>query len=460
MNNLDLTKLAQQIKILRHWIDVQQIATPLSAERSMRRNLEVWRETLDELSTCQEALHQQHEQLIVALQTVEEERQRYRDLFDLAPDGFIVTDTIGVVRQANEAAATLLGKPKQWLVDKLLILFVTQEKRREFRMRLHTLATAQRRHEWEAQLQSHNRTSFYVSMIVSPVFDAAGKVSSLLWLIRDISAQKWAEEELRKASHELAQQVTKRTAQLIAANEALRIEITARQQAQAQLIETERLAVLGITAEKVAHEIGNTLNNLSTTVQLQRYHINAQPSLRDATLAATMQDSQQQLLRLHTIVQGWRSLAQQSQLHLESMNLYALLSEELDSHARRAADQNVTVVRDLPGALPPVKADREKLQCALRNVYANALNAMPTGGTLTVRVSHAGEYVYIEVGDTGPSLPAGTDLFDLFTTTLPPGVGLGLAIAERIINAHGGQIINKSDPNVGTLLCLTLPVER
>ena len=459
-SNIDLALLARQVEILRHWIDAQQDADQSPTEGTMNKNLEICRDALEELSACQEALRQQYDRLTSALQTAENERQRYQDLFDFAPEGYVVTDTMGVVRQANKTATALLGQPQEELRGKSLMLFVKQEERSQFHIQINRSLAEQRRHEWEIQLKPYNRTSFFASMIVLPVSDAAGKVNKLFWSIRDVSTQKWAEEELRKAPNELAQRVTEKTAQLIATNEALRSESIARQQMQHQLIENERLAVLGVTAEKVAHEIGNTLNNLSTTMQLQRAHINTQPSLRDATLAAMVHDSQQQIQRLSEIVHGWRSLAQQSRLHFESIDLPVLIGQVLESYAHRAVDQEVKVEQSLPEDLPHIKADREKIQRALSNLYANALNAMPSRGTLTVRASQVEEYILVEVGDTGPGLPRGIDLFDLFTTTLPPGIGLGLAIAEQIVNAHGGKMTYESDSDVGAIFRVALPVER
>ncbi|MGE0827700.1 MAG: sensor histidine kinase, partial [Candidatus Binatia bacterium] len=215
------------------------------------------------------------------------------------------------------------------------------------------------------------------------------------------------EEELRQASDEFEQRVNEHAAQLVAVNDALRREIVARQERQAQIIENERLAVLGVTAEKVAHEIGNTLNNLATSVQLQRYHLKSQPWTGDATLAAIVQDLQTQLQRLNTIVRAWRSLAQQSHLSLQPTPLAPLITEELETHARRSISQGITVVLDISADLPLVNVDREKLQRALGNVWTNALAAMPTGGTLTIRVSHSEKDVIIEVQDTGPGVPEG-----------------------------------------------------
>ena len=456
MDNSDFTLLTQQIELLRRQIETAQgNVDQFSAKSPTNEDLKVWRDMLDELSVCQEALNLQHEQL-------EKERRHYQDLFNFAPDGYVVTDTAGVMRHVNEAATTLLGMARQWLANKSIVLFIGQEERRQFRTDINLLLTERRRRHWEARLHPYNRPPFPASILAGPLIDAAGKVHSLLWVIRDVSPQKWMEEELRKGSQELAQQVTERTAQLVAANENLRAEIVSRQHAQAQLIENERLAVLGVTAEKVAHEIGNALNNLSTTVQMQRYHINTHTTLDDATLTTTMNDLQQQLRKLSETVHAWRSLAQQSRLQLEPTDLSALISETLDNHALHCAEQGVEMVRELPLDLPQVKTDREKLRRALHNVYANALNVMPTGGILTVSVSQTKEHMTINVGDTGPSLslPTGINLFDLLTTTLPPGVGLGLAIAEQIISAHGGKITYESDPSTGTIIRLTLPLEK
>ena len=111
-----------------------------------------------------------------------------------------------------------------------------------------------------------------------------------------------------------------------------------------------------------------------------------------------------------------------------------------------------------PG-LPTVPADRDLLARALGNLVANALEAMPDGGTLAVKTRAAEEGVALEVSDTGPGLTEEqrTRLFTPYYTTKKGGTGLGLAIVQGIVSDHGGRIQVESAPGAGTTFTLVLP---
>jgi signal transduction histidine kinase len=120
----------------------------------------------------------------------------------------------------------------------------------------------------------------------------------------------------------------------------------------------------------------------------------------------------------------------------------------------------VRIETDLAAGLPPVPADRDLLARALGNLVANALEAMPDGGTLAVKTRAVGEGVALEVSDTGPGLTEEqrTRLFTPYYTTKKGGTGLGLAIVQGIVSDHGGRIQVESAPGAGTTFTLVLPV--
>jgi signal transduction histidine kinase len=89
-----------------------------------------------------------------------------------------------------------------------------------------------------------------------------------------------------------------------------------------------------------------------------------------------------------------------------------------------------------------------------------AAEAMLEGGTLSVRVAHAGDQVRLEISDTGGGIPAGIDIFEPFITTKPQGTGLGLTIVRQIIAAHDGTLTYHSTPGQGTTFTISLPVLR
>ena len=165
-------------------------------------------ETLEELSTALEELHvaaeqmrQQSEELAATRQSVEEERQRYQDLFEHAPDGYLMTDSEGVIREANRAAATLLRVPQEFLVGKPLAVFVAEEAREAFHKRLTQMQRdATPAQDWQVSLQSREGELFPASLTVAPVRDTTGRLTGLRWLVRDISERKEAEDVLRSMS--------------------------------------------------------------------------------------------------------------------------------------------------------------------------------------------------------------------------------------------------------------------
>ncbi|MGB3759354.1 MAG: histidine kinase dimerization/phospho-acceptor domain-containing protein, partial [Rivularia sp. (in: cyanobacteria)] len=153
--------------------------------------------TVEELHVAQEELRQQNEQLIEYQQEIEKEHQRYQELFDFAPDGYLVTDTYGKIIEANLAASQLLALDKKKLAGKLIIIFVPQEKRGEFRKQLRYLYENKQIKDWELDLHNYSKTLFNCEINSSTINDKNGNCIGMRWLLRDISARKLAEAKMR-----------------------------------------------------------------------------------------------------------------------------------------------------------------------------------------------------------------------------------------------------------------------
>jgi signal transduction histidine kinase len=122
------------------------------------------------------------------------------------------------------------------------------------------------------------------------------------------------------------------------------------------------------------------------------------------------------------------------------------------------AARRIRIEQQVPATLPLVNADGERLKQALLNLCKNAVEAMPQGGTLTLRAQASKDEIVLEIVDTGTGIPAEIDIFEAFITTKPKGSGLGLPIVHQIIAAHKGTISYTSDPGKGTVFRLTLPL--
>lgn len=147
----------------------------------------------EELQVAAEELHQQNEELASAQMAVETERQRYQDLFDFAPDAYLVTDVAGIIREANRAAATLLNISQRFLVGKPLSTFVTENERHAFRSQLNLLQQAEQVQEWAVRLSPRNCAPCKAVLRVATVRDREGKPVTLRISVREVTERQRAE---------------------------------------------------------------------------------------------------------------------------------------------------------------------------------------------------------------------------------------------------------------------------
>ena len=262
---------------------------------------------------------------------------------------------------------------------------------------------------------------------------------------------------LQKARDELELRVHERTAELVAANAALRVEMAERQRAEEKLRQNQRFAAIVTAAAKLAHEIGNPLNGLATTVQILERSLGKEQPLTNNVLGESVQDLKHEISRLQSLLQGWRVLAHPLQLNLQPTSLSELVADVLRAQIPYYVEQDIHCIQSVPRELPLVMVDQEKLAQVLLNLCKNAVEAMSRGGTLIVSGSYTGKQVSLIVSDTGVGVAAEVNIFEPFTTTKDTGTGLGLAIVQQIVVAHKGAITYISTPGQGTTFTVTLP---
>jgi PAS domain S-box-containing protein len=171
--------------------------------------------TLEELRVAEEELRVQNEQLVTALNGVQSERLRYQELFEFAPDGYLVTDREGVIREANRAAAELFGVNQAELVGKPILVFIDQDDRHAYLSELDQICrSSSDKFSAELRLRPRDREPFCVALKIGLTRDEEGHLAALRWLVRDVSEQKKAEQEIRALNAKLEQQITDRTAEL------------------------------------------------------------------------------------------------------------------------------------------------------------------------------------------------------------------------------------------------------
>jgi PAS domain S-box-containing protein len=246
-------------------------------------------------------------------------------------------------------------------------------------------------------------------------------------------------------------------------------DVTPVRELEAQLRRSDQLAALGTLAAGLAHEIKNPLTSVRTFSRL------VPRKFQDERFRQTFQTVvPRELERINGIVEHLLQLARPTRLDFKPVRLPGLLERVLELYANQIEMKQVTVERVYARDLPAIQADPEHLYRALGNLVVNALDAMGTGGRLTLRAgwSEAGESslaprrrgferrVKVEIQDTGTGIPSSEadKVFIPFFTTKAGGTGLGLALAHKIIEDHGGSISFQSTPGVGTTFRVLLPL--
>lgn len=226
---------------------------------------------------------------------------------------------------------------------------------------------------------------------------------------------------------------------------------------EAEVARRERLSALGNLAAAVAHEVRNPLNAIS--VGLQRLREEFRPAA-GAEYARFVDLMQGEVKRLDGIVEQFLALARPLSLKAESAGVGTLLQEVIALVRPDADTRGVRITLEVPPDLPAVRLDRDHMKQVLLNLVLNGLEAMPGGGALTISASAPKGSLVLTVEDNGDGIAADLlpRIFEPYVTTKSKGMGLGLPIARRIAEAHGGRIDVESRPGRGTRFEIVLPL--
>lgn len=269
-------------------------------------------------------------------------------------------------------------------------------------------------------------------------------------------------QELQSARDILQDQVNLATVELVQRNEelaGLNERLTA---AQRETLRQQRLAILGQLVATIAHKIGTPLTAISGHLQLLQEESGQTQGVRER-----IQTLLSQTERLSRIIQDLLMFAREPTLTLEPIQVDRLMEQTLNLFRPLFDRQKVAVSTEFTIDGMSVPGDSMQLQEVFGNLIDNAMDVMPDGGCLSVRISLAnpeqnGDGVMIEIEDSGPGIPAAQQekIFEPFFTTKRShrGTGLGLAIVSEIIQLHGGTIAVRSVVGKGTCFGIQLPV--
>jgi PAS domain S-box-containing protein len=287
----------------------------------------------------------------------------------------------------------------------------------------------------------------WLQLIATPIKDKSGNVTSALELVLPITERKMMEQSLKDSEAKLAEYsqkleklVEERTEQL--------------QQTQAKLVKSERLAAIGELAGMVGHDLRNPLTGIK----------NAAYYLKKNGVACSEGQAKEMLEIIDRCINHSNKIINDlldysREIHLD-LTEYAPRSLFDDALRMIQVPDRIQIVNHVLGETQ-IRVDTDKMMRVFINLITNAIDAMPEKGTLKITSRQTGGKVEIAFADTGMGIPEETlsRIFSPLFTTKAQGMGFGLAICKRIVEAHGGTIGVETAVNKGTTFTITLPVK-
>lgn len=415
---------------------------------------------LQDLSIAEEELRAQHESIVETQHELEIQRRRYRTLFEFAPDPYFVSDERGIVEDANDALASLLGIPALHLLGKPIDSFIRPRVRHELDERLRMLPRGHRLDERELEVTGRDGKVVPVEATVSILDGLPRGRKSFCWLLRDISIRQETEDSILALNRSLNARVAQRTRELELALEG---EQAARKDAEtANRIKTELFA-------RLSHEFRTPLHAVSGYLEILQQNIHGGLTKEQRRDVERIHQAQEHLMALVNMILDFAKLEagpielsmteipiEESLVGAEAL-VFPQFAKKRIAYTHRPGDPTLTVF-----------ADREKVQQIIVNLLANAMKFTPTGGTVELDWRIEEESLLVRVRDTGPGIPADKvdQIFEPFVQlrtpgSIPPGgTGLGLPISRDLARAMGGDVTATSTLGAGSTFTLTLPLRK
>jgi PAS domain S-box-containing protein len=288
----------------------------------------------------------------------------------------------------------------------------------------------------------------YLDMIVSPL-NIEGIVTGIVITSTNVTKRVRLEEALKKYTSELEDRVER--------------EVAEHRKLEQQVLHSEKLAALGRLAAGVAHEIGNPLTSISTFAQLLR------EMATDEFSQSSLDIINNHIRRITEIVRQMSAFSRPGAADIRPHQINEILRSSLDlMRFDKRMKSSIEIVTELDPDIPKTLIDEGQIAQVFINIILNALDAMPEGGTLTVR-SRRGldpdgrDFLSISFSDTGVGIGEGdfARIFDPFYTTKEAGkgTGLGLSVSYNIVKRFRGDIRVESTPGKGTTFTITLPIQ-
>lgn len=301
---------------------------------------------------------------------------------------------------------------------------------------------------------------FLVSVVVFTALGIGLAFYVAKLLVRPLEQMERTMEQIAQGNFTLPPEPRTRAQEPISLFRAFNRMIHELERRQDELVQSRKMAAIGTLTSGIAHELNNPLNNIVLTAEAMKEELE---KLREAELVGMADDILSQSERASEIVRDLLDFARSERPDFEEIRVGELILQSLKLVRNQAAVTGIEVEARIAEDLPDIYGERRSLQQVFVNLFVNAIQAMPEGGTLSIEAWRmpGTEEVAIRVADTGVGIPAQylSRIFDPFFTTkgVGRGTGLGLTVTYGIVEKHGGKIDVQSEVGKGTTFTVVLP---
>ncbi len=383
-----------------------------------------------------------------------ESEQKFRGLVENINDVVFQLSTDGVFQYVSPAIEKLYGFKSKDIIGYYIGITTPPEDMPKVKNVISAILKGKIVQRWELNQIDKNGKIICMEVSAAPM-KKDGRIVAILGVMRDITERKKAQINLQMAYDEL-------------------------KETQSQLIQAEKLHVVGTLASGVAHEVKNPLGIIMQGVE----YLEGEISQGKERLSPIYDMIKEAIKRADTIIRGMLDFSRPAPLELKPYELEKVVATSFNLVEKQLTLQNIKVIMNLAAEIPQILIDPNQMQQVFINIILNSVQAMPAGGELTIRTStleltktghsigrrktdffKAGDTVVVcGIKDTGSGISKDKldKVFDPFFTTKPTGqgTGLGLTIIRTIVEKHNGIINIESEKGKGTEVIVTLPIVK
>jgi len=392
--------------------------------------------------------------VVGGIPSIEALLRHYQNLFEGAPQAYIVTDAGGKIEEANAEAIRLLNLPAKFVRGKYLFTYVEANDRFLFREAVRQRIDVDSPRYWFSHIKPRSRPPVDVAVSAVSVVDDNWYVVGTSWMLQDISAIKQAESELRQARDELERRVQERTADLEASN-----------RNKDRLVEELRLAneakdeFLGL----LSHELRTSMTLIYGGIKALRRMSARLDAEEGASLLESVEQETDAMYRMIEDLLNLARLELGEQATIEPVSIPHLIRRFARNFGESRPQREVVV--DVPDDLEPALAEATYVEQVLRNLVSNVEKYAPPESPVELRAAkNGGSEIVISVLDRGPGIPEEERdaVFERFYRSpqrprRARGMGMGLTVCKRLVEAQRGRIWLAARENGGLEVSFALP---